>query len=247
MNALILAAGLGTRLGSLTADKPKALVNVAGRPMLEHQIRKLRGAGFDRIIVNVHHFAVQVKDFLSQSRYSDITVSDESDMLLDTGGGIRKAFHIVSDDSPLLVHNVDIFSDTDLRMLYLTHVNSGADVTLLTASRTTSRYFYFDDAMRLRGWGNGNTGETRSPFSGFDKDRCRPLAFQGIHVLSRSALPLLDKVEEKRFSITDFYVNCASQLRLKAIDGSGADWVDAGKPETLQKAGQIVSKTYNAE
>lgn len=241
MNALILAAGLGTRLGSLTADRPKALVNVAGRTMLEHQILKLRKAGFDHIFVNVHHFAGQVKNFLGQSQYSDIIVSDESDMLLDTGGGIRKAFHLVSDDSPLLVHNVDIFSDTDLRGLYQTHVKSGADVTLLTANRSTSRYFYFDDAMRLRGWGNEKTGETRSPFSDFDKSQYRPLAFQGIHVLSRSALSLLDKVEEERFSITDFYVNCASMLNLKAIDGSGEDWVDAGKPEALQKAGQIVS------
>lgn len=241
MNALILAAGLGTRLGTLTADRPKALVDVAGRTMLEHQIARLRDAGFDHIVVNVHHFAGQVRDFLSRNRFfgMDITVSDESDMLLDTGGGIRKAFHLLRDDSPLLVHNVDIFSDTDLGALYRTHVESGADVTLLTASRSTSRYLYFDESMRLRGWGDSRTGETRSPFSGFDRSRCRPLAFQGIHVLSHSVLPLLDEVGDERFSITDFYVGNAARLNLLAADGSNERWVDAGKPEALPIAEQI--------
>ena len=146
MNALILAAGLGTRLGSLTSDRPKALVEVEGRTMLEHQLRHLAAAGFDRFVINIHHFAGKVQEYLKQNGNFglDITLSDESGLLLDTGGGIRKAMHLFTNDDPVLVHNVDIFSDTDLRSLYQGHIESGADATLLTARRNTSRYLYFD-------------------------------------------------------------------------------------------------------
>lgn len=246
MNALILAAGLGTRLGTFTADRPKALVEVEGRTMLEHQLRHLSAAGFDRFVINVHHFAGMVREYLDENRNfgHDITLSDESSLLLDTGGGIRQAMHMLQDDSPLLVHNVDIFSNTDLKSLYETHLESGADATLLTARRTTSRYLYFNGASKLCGWSNEKTGEVRSPLNGFDKRQFTPYAFQGIHVISKSILPLLDAIPEQKFGITDFYVNNAGRLNLQMVEGDASKWVDAGKPETLQTAARIVKEYY---
>ena len=242
MNALILAAGLGTRLGELTADRPKALVEVAGRTMLEHQLRHLSAAGFDHFVINIHHFAVAMREFLkSHDNFGlDIRLSDETDLLLDTGGGIRKAMRLFNDDLPVLVHNVDIFSCTDLRGLYEGHIESGADATLLTAERNTSRYLYFDADGMLRGWSNEKTGQIRSPYPGFDKTQFRPRAFQGIHVLSRTLLPLLDEVPGQKFSITDFYVDNAARLKLRSVVSDANNWVDAGKPETLVEAARVV-------
>ena len=246
MNALILAAGLGTRLGTYTANRPKALVEVNGRTMLEHQLRHLAAAGFDRFVINIHHFAGKVQEYLKQNGNFglDITLSDESSLLLDTGGGIRQAMHLFQDDAPLLVHNVDIFSNTDLRSLYQTHIKSGADATLLTARRSTSRYLYFNNMGALCGWSNEKTGEVRSPLSDFDKTKYTPYAFQGIHVISKSVLPLLDAIPEQRFGITDFYVSNPGNLNLQMVESDPSQWVDAGKPEALDKASQIVKEFY---
>lgn len=246
MNALILAAGLGTRLGSFTADRPKALVEVEGRTMLEHQLRHLSKAGFDRFVINIHHFAGKVEGYLKENGNFglDITLSDESSLLLDTGGGIRRAMHLLQDESPLLVHNVDIFSNTDLKGLYEAHLESGADATLLTARRSTSRYLYFNGDGALCGWSNEKTGEVRSPLSDFNKSDYIPYAFQGIHVISRSILPLLDAIPEQKFGITDFYVNNAGRLNLQMVESDPSQWVDAGKPETLDRAAQIIRESY---
>ena len=246
MNALILAAGLGTRLGELTSDRPKALVEVCGRTMLEHQLRHLSAAGFDRFVINIHHFAPKVKAFLEEHQNFglDIRLSDETDLLLDTGGGIRKAMRLFDDEQPVLVHNVDIFSSVDLKALYSGHIESGADSTLLVAQRSTSRYLYFDTSGMLCGWSNEKTGQVRSPYPGFDKSRFTPCAFQGIHVVSRTLLPLLDEVPEPRFSITDFYVDNAARLRLRSVLSDPGNWVDAGKPETLERASQIIKAYY---
>lgn len=246
MNALILAAGLGTRLGELTSDRPKALVEVCGRTMLEHQLRHLSAAGFDRFVINIHHFAPKVKAFLEdhQNFGLDICLSDETDLLLDTGGGIRKAMRLFGNEQPVLVHNVDIFSSVDLKALYNGHIESGADSTLLVAQRSTLRYLYFDTDGLLRGWSNEKTGQVRSPYPGFDKSRFTPCAFQGIHVLSNTLLPLLDAIPESRFSITDFYVDNAARLRLRSVLSDPDNWVDAGKPETLERASQIIKACY---
>lgn len=245
MNALILAAGLGTRLGELTSDRPKALVEVCGHTMLEHQLRHLSAAGFDRFVINIHHFAPKVKSFLEEHQNFglDIRLSDETD-LLDTGGGIRKAMRLFGGEQPVLVHNVDIFSSVDLKALYNGHIESGADSTLLVAQRSTSRYLYFDTSGMLCGWSNEKTGQVRSPYPDFDKTRFAPCAFQGIHVVSRTLLPLLDEVPEPRFSITDFYVDNAARLRLRSVLSDSNNWVDAGKPETLERASQIIRAYY---
>ena len=246
MNALILAAGLGTRLGEFTSDRPKALVEVCGRTMLEHQLRHLSAAGFDRFVINIHHFAPKVRAFLEEHQNFglDIRLSDETDLLLDTGGGIRKAMRLFDDEQPVLVHNVDIFSSVDLKALYSGHIESGADSTLLVAQRSTSRYLYFNNSGMLCGWSNEKTGQVRSPYPGFDKSQFTPCAFQGIHVVSRTLLPLLDEVPEPRFSITDFYVDNAARLRLRSVLSDPGNWVDAGKPETLERASQIIRAYY---
>lgn len=246
MNALILAAGLGTRLRELTSDRPKALVEVCGHTMLEHQLRHLSAAGFDRFVINIHHFAPKVRAFLEEHQNFglDIRLSDETDLLLDTGGGIRKAMRLFAGEQPVLVHNVDIFSSVDLKALYNGHIESRADSTLLVAQRSTSRYLYFDASGMLCGWSNEKTGQVRSPYPGFDKSRFTPCAFQGIHVVSRTLLPLLDEVPEPRFSITDFYVDNAARLRLRSVLSDPGNWVDAGKPETLERASQVIRAYY---
>ena len=246
MNALILAAGLGTRLGDLTSDRPKALVEVCGRTMLENQLKHLSAAGFDSFVINIHHFAPKVRAFLEEHDNFglDIRLSDESDLLLDTGGGIRKAMRLFDNEQPVLVHNVDIFSSVDLKALYSGHIESGADSTLLVAQRSTSRYLYFDTDGMLRGWSNEKTGQVRSPYPDFDKSQFTPCAFQGIHVLSKTLLSLLDAIPEPRFSITDFYVDNAARLRLRSVLSDPDNWVDAGKPETLERASQIIRAYY---
>lgn len=254
MNALILAAGLGTRLGPWTAERPKALVEVAGKTMLEHQIRHLAAAGFDRICINIHHFADKMEEFISCNgnfgiEGLEIMISDERDLLLDTGGGIRRALGLFSQrqdtaGQPVLIHNVDIFSDTDLKSLYMSHVESKADATLLVSERETSRYLYFNRCSRLKGWSNVKTGAVRSPYPDFDPGKCRRAAFQGIHVMSASMLEKLETVAEEKFSITDFYVDMAAKLKMQAVFTPADEWVDAGKPDQLPRAAEIVNAHY---
>jgi len=248
MNAIVLAAGLGTRLGNYTKECPKALVKVDGIPMLQHQLLHLKKAGVEKTVVNVHHFASMITGFLEENGNfgMDISVSDESGLLLDTGGGIRRAMHLLGSDEPVLVHNVDIFSGTDLKRMYDDHCESGADVTLLTSDRDTTRRLWFDTGMRLRGWSNLLTGQTRSPFEWFSTSApLKPLAFQGIHVISGKVLQWLDAVGSQKFSITDFYVDHADKADIRAVLCESGDlWVDAGKPDALSRACTIVRECY---
>ncbi|MDR1699547.1 MAG: NTP transferase domain-containing protein, partial [Prevotellaceae bacterium] len=187
MKAMIFAAGLGTRLKPLTDNKPKALVEIAGKPLLEHVINKLTAAGFNEIIINVHHFADQIIDFVKQKNNFGVRleISDERQMLLDTGGGVQKAAWFFDDGKPFLLHNVDILSDINLQTLYANHLETGAEATLAVNSRVTSRYLFFDRTMRMRGWTNETTGEIKPPGTEIDKT-WEKLAFSGIHVISHS-------------------------------------------------------------
>lgn len=178
MQAMIFAAGLGTRLKPLTDTMPKALVRVGDKSLIERVIEKLKGAGADRIVVNVHHFASQIVDYLKDNANfgTDIRVSDETDKLLDTGGGIKKAASLFDADRPVLIHNVDILSNVDLAHLYAMHGDCAA--TLVVSSRKTKRYLLFDGDMRLKGWTNIETGEVRSPYPDLKVADCRMLAFR---------------------------------------------------------------------
>lgn len=246
MKAMIFAAGLGTRLRPLTNDRPKALVEVGGKTMLERVIIKLAKAGFDDITINIHHFGEKIIEFLelNENFGLNIHISDERDMLLDTGGGILKAQPFLDGDEPFLVHNADILTDIDLNAMYQRHVESGAMATVLVKDRITSRYFVFDDDYRLQGWINKSTGETR-PAAFVHREGLNELAFGGIHVISPSIFEPLEEYSQgqAKFSITPFYVDeCHTHLIKGYIQDSPYTWLDVGKPETLKDAELMFTK-----
>ncbi len=236
MKAMIFAAGLGTRLRPLTDTRPKALVEVAGKPMLEHRILSLKAAGATRIVVNVHHFAEQIKDFLEANGNfgMDIAVSDETDLLRDTGGGIRFARPLLDDGSGegILIHNVDIFHNLDLKRFYESNPVNEDIARLLVSDRPTKRYFLFDDTERLVGWTNIETKEVRTSFPNLDTSRCHRLAFDGVHIISPKAFELM-KGWPDRFSIVDFYLQAASRSVIRGVQVPGLKMTDIGKMETL--------------
>lgn len=161
---MILAAGLGTRLKPLTDTMPKALVPVGGTPLLDINIRRLQAQGYDRFVVNVHHFAQQILDHVAQQDYAPLVhFSDETAQLLETGGGLKKAQGLFRDDEPILIHNVDILDNVDYAWFSRQH-RDDEDAVLLVSRRKTKRYLLFDNAMRLLGWKNIETGEVKSPF-----------------------------------------------------------------------------------
>lgn len=245
MNAMIFAAGLGTRLKPLTNDRPKALVEVGGKSLLEWNIQNLKRAGFEHIVVNVHHFGEQIISFLEEKNNFgiDIRISDERECLLDTGGGIRKALSLFDDDKPVLIHNVDIISTAPLLEIYQTHKNTGANATLCVAERQTSRYLLFDSVMRMQGWMNVKTGETRPGQSQCQRQSQRQLAFSGIHVISQSLFHDLTSFPKDIFSITDFYIQTCSTNDYRAfLLPKDVRWVDCGKPESLETAANILIK-----
>ena len=216
MKAMIFAAGLGTRLKPLTDHMPKALVPVAGRPMLEHVILKLKAAGFNELVINIHHFGEQILDFLRANQNFGLTIhiSDERDCLLDTGGGIRKAEPFFRGNEPFLIHNVDILSDTDLKALYEYHRQSGNDATLLASRRKTIRYLLFDDEKRLCGWINKDTLQTKPEGFAYNPEHHHEYAFSGIHVISPSLFHYMDERWTGKFSIMDFYLQTCREARI---------------------------------
>lgn len=234
MKAMILAAGLGTRLRPLTNDRPKALVEVNGQPMLQGLIEKLQMAGFDHLVINVHHYADLIRDFLTENNNFGmrIDISDESHMLLDTGGAIRFAEPLLKGDAPFLVHNVDVWSDIDIAALYKTHIKSGALATLAVRQRDTSRYLLFDDAGFLKGWQNKQTGEQKIP--GGVMGEYNSLAFSGIHVVDPVLFNYLNETETGRFSIIDAYLRLSVSHNLQAYDHTQSRWLDLGRPEQIR-------------
>ncbi len=238
MKAMIFAAGLGTRLAPYTETMPKALVPVAGKPMLQWQIEKLTAFGFNEIIINVHHFAGQVIDFVkaNNSFGQQILFSDETGQLLETGGGLLKAAWFFDDNKPFLVHNVDVISDIDLRQMIRYHIGQNALATLAVSARETSRYFLFDNTLQLRGWKNVKTGEEKIPLP--DQKPLQPLAFGGIHVISPEFFQLI--TENGRFPIVDVYLRLCSHYPVKAYLSENKYWFDMGKPQDLIDAARYL-------
>ena len=245
MQAMIFAAGLGTRLKPLTDTMPKALVKVRGRVLLEQVIKKLTIAGADKMVVNVHHFAEQIKAFLryNDNFGTDIAISDESERLLDTGGGLKKAQGLFGNDEPILIHNVDILSNVDLQAFY--EQGRMNDVTLLVSQRQTVRYLLFDNDMRLVGWTNTQTGEMRSPYKDIDPKRCTKLAFAGIHVFSPRLFPLMDGFPDK-FGIMDFYLNVCHKTVIRGVVADGLKLLDVGKVDSLAAAELFMEEMENS-
>lgn len=233
MKAMIFAAGLGTRLKPITNDRPKALAEVHGTPLLEIIIRRLINYGFDEIIVNVHHFADRVIDFLqSKNNFGiNIQISDETDELLDTGGGLKKASWFFDDNAPFLVHNVDTLTDIDLADYYDFHRRNNALATLLVRHRPGSRFFLFDDNKKLCGWENVLTKEkviVTNPTTQLDQ-----IAFSCLHVIHPSIFNLID--EKGCFSIIDVYLRLARSHKIMGYLSDTSYWLDVGTPEKLQR------------
>ncbi len=242
MKAMILAAGLGTRLRPLTDDRPKALVEVAGRTLLEITVARLRDFGVGEVIVNVHHFADRVVDYLKSHHNFGLRIEvSREDLLLDTGGGLKKAAWFFLEDSlhldePFILHNVDVISTIDLKRMVEIHKQRQALATLAVQARETSRYLLFDEQLRLSGRlaGRNQQAEFVQSSRGLEAEA---LAFSGIHVISPRLLGMI--TEEGAFSIVSSYLRLAGQG--ERILGFRADefyWRDLGKPENLAQAEQ---------
>lgn len=238
MKAMILAAGLGTRLRPITDNTPKALVRVNDIPLLQWAIQYLIKNGYSEIVVNVHHFADQILNFLEdhQNFGINILISDESDLLLDTGGGIKKAIPFF-EGQPFLVFNTDIISRLDLKELYERHVASDALATLALMHRKSSRYLLFDQNLQLCGWKNEKTGQTKM---------CRPiefyqeLAFSGIHVIHPRIIDFMPA--DQVFSIIDVYLKAGASELVKGYLHNEIFWMDVGKIADLEKARNVLGQ-----
>lgn len=248
MQAMIFAAGLGTRLKPLTDTMPKALVKVGGEPLIKRVIDKLSASGVDRIVVNVHHFAQQITDYLKDNANfgKDIRISDETTGLLETGGGIKKAYPLFDSSSPILIHNVDILSNVDLRSFYqLAEKAEGkdqaVDAVLLVSWRKTKRYLLFSDNMRLVGWTNIETGEVKSPYPNLDPSKCRMYAFAGIHVISPKLVMTMDEMPD-RFGIIDFYLKECATHNILGYVKDALKLMDIGKLDTLAQAEEFLAE-----
>ena len=232
---MIFAAGLGTRLKPLTDTMPKALVRVGGQPLLWHVIQKLKAAGYERLVVNVHHFAEQIVDYLKANDNFglDIRISDETNGLLETGGGIKKALPLFEPSEPILIHNVDILSNLDLTDSEV----RGHEAVLVVSQRKTKRYLQFDDDMRLIGWKNIETGEVKGREG-------RPLAFSGIHIFHPSLAPLMEDWPD-RFPIMDFYLKVCANHVIRGFEALNLKLLDVGKLDTLEQANMFIETNMN--
>ena len=243
MKAMVFAAGLGTRLRPLTDTMPKALVPVRGVPMLGRVLTKLRGAGIDSFVVNVHHFAEQIEKYLSENDFgAPVAVSREPDGPLETGGGIKHAAPLLrSPEGRFLVHNVDILSDLDVRW-FLGQDGPQSLATLLLIDAPADRYLLFDDEMCLVGWTNVRTGEVKSPFlPDFDPSKYRRYSFCGIHIVSEAVFDKMASWPDK-FSIIDFYLQQAAENKIRGVLAPDLHLIDIGSPAKLAEANALLSR-----
>ena len=239
MKAMIFAAGLGTRLQEETSDKPKALVKIGSKPLLQHAIEKLKSEGISEIVVNVHHFSEQVISFLNGRNFGlPVHISNESEKLLDTGGGLKKAAELLKGNDPIVIYNVDILSNLNLQKVIENHQKSGALVTLVVRKRETQRYLKFDAEQRLVGWLNKKTGKTKvSVPENFSQ--ATEMAYSGIHIIQPRIFDLMPT--EERFPIFNLYLELAKNYLLKGYFDDSELWMDVGKPGQLEEARRLFS------
>ena len=266
MKAMIFAAGLGTRLKPITDTLPKALVPVCGKPLLEHVSRKLMASGISEAVVNVHHFADKIEDWISQQDWickqqADMTpdkmlmqISDERRMLLETGGAVLHARRYLEGCGYFLIHNVDIFSNCDVEW-FCSQVRPDALGTLLVSERETSRFLLFHpQTMRLVGWSNVNTGDCHLADKSIAMEDCRALGFSGIHILSDKVLDLMDQyVRERgltedpelgtRFAIMNFYIWAAMKMPIYGVVAENLRFLDVGKLDALAPAEEFIKES----
>lgn len=230
---MIFAAGLGTRLKPITDSIPKALLPIGGKTLLEWQLLKLKAAGITDVVINIHHFPLQIVDFCREHNLGmNIRFSDETEMLLETGGGLKKAQTLLGDDEPILICNVDVLSNIDIPALIAAHQPDSL-ATIVVSERETQRYFLFDDTLRLAGWTNVKTGEVKP--SSLNPEGLRRLAFSGMHIVSPLIFKAMQSYPEK-FSITDFYIEQCASHTIRAYVPSDYRMMDIGKIDHLQEA-----------
>lgn len=240
MKAIILAAGLGTRLKPITNKIPKALVEINNKTLLELAVLRLINFGIKDIVINVHHFADKVVQYLIEKNNFgiNISISDERELLLDSGGGIKKAAAFLNGSSPFLVYNVDIISNINFSSMLAEHNSSSRIATLAVRQRDSSRYFLFDDENRLHGWQNIKTNEIKP--HGIEIDKLKRLAFSGIHIIDPKIFKLMP--DGKVFSIIDLYLSIAKSEKIIAYKHDEDLWLDVGKKVNLDEAKSVLYK-----
>ena len=233
---MIFAAGLGTRLKPFTDHHPKALAAVNNKPLLQRNIEYLKSFGVRELIINLHHFPEQIKSFLAEHDHfgCKISFSDETDALLETGGGLKKAAPLLEGDEPFIVMNADILTDLDLGKMMEFHKSSGSLASLAVTDRSTSRYFLFNQEQELCGWKNLKTGEEKVVRQ---ESGLAPKAFSGIHIIEPRIFNHIE--QEGKFSIVDTYLSFCTEHRISAYDHSSDILIDVGKPEAIEKAEKL--------
>ena len=232
--AMILAAGLGTRLKPWTDHHPKALAMVNGKSLLQRNIEYLQRFKIFDVVVNVHHFADQIIDVIQSNNGwgSHITISDESNEVLETGGGLLKAASLLEGSNPIVMMNVDILTDLDLGAMIHYHQDKKPFATLATSKRNTSRYLLFDEGNNLAGWKNMASGEEK--LSSAVSGKLIPRAFSGIHIIESDIFKLIQRTG--KFSIIDVYLDLMSTQTIKSFEFSESRFIDVGKPESIENA-----------
>ena len=234
MKAMILAAGMGTRLKNETKFKPKALVQIGDKPLLQHIIEKLINEGINEIVINVHHFPEMIKSFLNKHQYGiPIKISDESIKLLDTGGGLKKASSLLKGSGPVLIYNVDILSNININKVLKEHTESNSLATLVVRNRQSSRCFKFDQNKRLIAWINKDSGEMKIS-DPRNLSNTIEMSFSGIHITDPEIFSLMP--ENEVFSIIDVYVELAKKYPVKGYYDDSELWMDVGTQEKLEEA-----------
>jgi NDP-sugar pyrophosphorylase family protein len=231
MIAMIFAAGLGTRLQPLTNDRPKALVELGGKPLLYHVIRKLEAEGIQDIVINIHHFPQKMTQFIKAWKGSArLHISDESGLLLETGGALVHARDLLlSFEQPVLIHNVDVVSDINIQSMHEYHKSKGVLATLAMRDRSTSRYLLSDKKGYVKAWKNVKTRAYKGDVSA----DLRPLAFSGIHIVEPD---FLRQIKQKgKFSIIDEYIKLAPEFGVSAFPHDNDFWMDVGRVSHLEK------------
>ncbi len=247
MEAIILAAGLGSRLRPLTNNKPKALVEVDGHTLLEINVKKLIKEGAKRIVVNVHHFGELVMQYIASREWeAEIVVSDERDMLLDTGAGVKRALDLLSGKETIVVHNVDILSKISVKELISKHISTVAGATLAVSRRDTKRQLLFARDGQLCGWRNCETGETlyatdRPNSRAAEQLFCCEFAFSGIWVVEPQLLRQMPPADHP-YPIVPELLKQAVSYKINRYEHRPEDWLDVGTPERLKKASLFMSR-----
>lgn len=239
---MLFAAGLGTRLQPFTLHHPKALAMVNGKTLLERNILYLQTHGIYEVIINVHHFANQIIELIALNKGwgSEITISDETDAVLETGGGLQKAAWYFNDDEAFVVMNVDMLTNMPLTNMIAQHYANKPLATLAVTNRSSSRYFVFSTDNRLCGWRNTTTHQEKGPLLNYSQAEKHPLltrAFSGIHIISNQIFPLIQQTG--KFSLVDVYLSLCQHYPIQSFNHSNSLLIDVGKPEAITKAEEM--------